>query len=157
MTTTLFIQPTVLYGIGRQGPSSFNEVEGSGADFGQKLWLEFIDHLVRNGVALDGELYGVSWPADELVPPQQINYFCGLESADPLPFLETLQLDGGNYFVYHCDVPANALDSGFQDAYMRALPESGLRSRPGQHLEIYGDEYDPNSDRARFRILIPVE
>jgi predicted transcriptional regulator YdeE len=48
------------------------------------------------------------------------------------------------------------MDKGFQDAYMNAFPASGLKSREGQHLEIYGAEYDPDSPIAKFRILIPV-
>ena len=157
MTSTTEIKPIRLYGIGSIGPSSFNEAKGSGADFGKKLWLEFIDRLVKQGVALDVDMYGISWPADEAIPPQQIHYFCGIESSVPLENLDTLDLDGGRYFVYHCDAPADDLDQGFQDAYMRAFPESELHGRHGQHIEIYGDEYDPQSDRAKFRILIPVE
>ena len=157
MAQSVHIDARTLYGIQSKGPSSFNDVENSGADFGQRLWLQFIDELVRLGINLDQDMYGVSLPADEITPPQEIFYFCGIESLNPIAELESLELEGGNYFEYKCEVPPSQLDSGFIEAYTQALPASGLTSREGQHLEIYGEDYDPTSDVAKFTILIPVE
>ena len=70
--------------------------------------------------------------------------------------LDESTCNGGNYFEYRCEVPASDLDAGFRDAYLTAMPASGLVPRDGQHLEVYGEEYDPNAPIARFRILIPV-
>jgi len=157
MSLTVNFPAKVLYGIQAQGPSSFNNVEGSGADFSKQLWFTFIDKLVELNIAFDGDLYGVSWPADDHTPPQEVHYFCGLESAEPIDGLQSLELTDGNYFEHRCDVPASHVDQAFDDAYMRAFPNSGLIGRDGQHIEIYGDEYDPESERAKFRILIPVQ
>lgn len=157
MQDFLYVEPTILYGLQARGPSSFNAVPGSGAEFGKKLWLKFIDKLVSLDISLNADMYGISWPADEAVPPQEIHYFCGLEFAEPISELEAFSLEGGNYFEYFCDVPADDIDLAFQEAYTIAMPASGLSARDGQHIEIYGEEYDPNSDRAQFRILIPVE
>lgn len=156
MTSVVHLPAMTLYGIERTGPSSFNDSQGGGADFGVALWHAFIDELIRLGVPLDQVMYGVSWPADALVPPQHITYFCGVESTQEINGLQMLRFDGGNYFDYRCEVPADDLDAGFQAAYLNALPESGLTPRAGQHLEIYGDDYNPNAAVARFRILIPV-
>lgn len=150
------IEPKRLIGILETGPSSFNPVENSGAKFGEQLWHQFIELVVKAGISLNRDMYGVSWPADEKVPPEKINYFCGFESDGNIEGFVELQLDGGNYFEYRCEVLAVDLDKGFQDAYMNALPASGFSGRTGQHLEIYGDEYDPDSPVAKFRILIPV-
>ena len=157
MSFKLELKPKDLVGIQAKGPSSFNEVEQSGSKFSEKLWREFIGKLVESGISLDRDMYGVSWPADELTPPQYVHYFCGFESDGDVAGLTNLKLDGGNYFQYNCEVLAVDIDKGFQDAYMNAMPTSGLKGREGQHLEIYGDEYDPDSPVARFRILIPVE
>lgn len=157
MGEKVFIESKTLYGILRKGPSSFNEKENAGTEFAAEIWNAFIDKLITAGVPLEQDLYGVSWPADEQVPPQEIFYFCGFESKTPVEGFETLNLKAGNYFDYHCEVTANDLDSGFRTAYMEALPKSGLTPREGQHLEIYGSEYDPQSSIARFRILIPVD
>lgn len=156
MSQKIFIEPRRLVGIQATGPSSFNPVENSGAKFGEQLWHEFIEKVVTAGISLDRDMYGVSWPADENVPPEKIHYFCGFESDQNFDSFKELNLDGGNYFEYLCEVLAVDLDKGFQDAYMSALPASGLKGREGQHLEIYGDEYDPDSPVAKFRILIPV-
>ena len=124
--------------------------------FAEQIWQEFIGKLIAAGVPLDQDLYGVSWPADDQVPPQEIYYFCGFESNKLIGNFEELQLAGGNYFEYSCSVPADNIDLAFQQAYMEALPKSGFASRDGQHIEIYGSEYDPDSPTAEFRILIPV-
>jgi predicted transcriptional regulator YdeE len=156
MTNILKIEPKRLMGILAKGPSSFNEEANSGAKFSEQLWREFIGKVVLAGISLDRDMYGVSWPADENTPPQQVWYFCGFESEEDVPGLEPLNLQGGNYFQYHAEVLAVDIDKAFQEAYMKAMPASGLKGREGQHLEIYGEEYDPDSPTARFRILIPV-
>lgn len=155
MTSAKHLPKMRMLGILRKGPSSFN-VNGQGTEFAGEIWREFIDQLLQAGVPLNQDLYGVSWPADDSTPPQEIYYFCGFASSEVLPGFEELHFEGGNYFEYRCEVPANDLDAGFQAAYLDALPKSGLEPREGQHLELYGDEYDPQSPIARFRILIPV-
>jgi predicted transcriptional regulator YdeE len=157
MTSKLTLGTRNLVGIQAKGPSSFNEVEQSGSKFSEQLWREFIGKLVANGISLDRDMYGVSWPADELTPPQYVHYFCGFESETEIDGLNSLKLEGGNYFQYNCEVLAVDIDKGFQEAYMIAMPQSGFIGREGQHLEIYGEEYDPDSPIARFRILIPIE
>ena len=144
-------------GIREIGPSSFNKSENAGADFGNKLWHLFIDKVIDAGISLDQDMYGVSWPADEQTPPQMINYFCGFKSEGDIEGFDSLLIDGGNYFEYRYEGLAVDIDKGFQDAYMSAFPKSGLKGRVGQHLEIYGEEYDPNAPISIFRILIPAE
>ncbi len=157
MTSKINIPPKSLVGIQAKGPSSFNEVEQSGSKFSEQLWREFIGKLVESGISLDRDMYGVSWPADDLTPPQYVHYFCGFESDEKVAGLTSLMLEGGNYFQYNCEVLAVDINKGFQNAYLVAMPSSGFQSRDGQHLEIYGDEYDPDSPVARFRILIPID
>lgn len=157
MSQKIKVDSKQLVGIKATGPSSFNQVENSGAKFGEQLWHEFIEKVVDADISLDRDMYGVSWPADNNLPPQQIHYFCGFVSEETPEGFEKLQLDGGNYFEYKCEVLAVDMDKGFQDAYMNAMPSSGLKGREGQHLEIYGDDYNPDSPVAKFKILIPVE
>lgn len=156
MTQAISVRPMRLIGIEAIGPSSFADESGTGAGFGAELWFRFIDILTSQRVPFPVDMYGVSWPADTHVPPQQIHYFCGLESDVDVEGLHELRVAGGNYFEYRCEVPASDLDAGFRDAYLTAMPASGLVPRDGQHLEVYGEEYDPNAPIARFRILIPV-
>ena len=157
MSVKTNVSPKRLLGILRKGPSSFNARENSGTEFAAEIWREFVGKLIANGIPVMQDLYGVSWPADEQTPPQEIFYFCGFESNQKDSAFEELMLEGGNYFDYLCETPADNLDAGFKAAYMEALPNSGLSPRDGQHLEIYGREYDPNSKIAKFRILIPVQ
>lgn len=157
MTNVVQVPAMTLYGLERIGPSSFNESEGAGASFGDAMWQEFIAAISALDAPMTGEMYGVSWPADDQTPPQYVHYFCGFEF--PVHFDGSSQLDveGGPYFSYFYQGPPADIDQGFHKAYLQALPESGLTPRNGQHLEVYGEEYDPNSPIARFRILIPVQ
>ena len=157
MTNRKSLASKSLIGIQAIGPSSFNDNKNSGAVFGANLWRKFIESLIERNLPLNQVMYGVSWPADELTPPQEIHYFCGIESIKKIEGLTTLKLEGGEYFEYKCEVPADEMDRGFQEAYMYAFPQSGLEGREGQHLEIYGEDYDPNSPIANFTILIPVK
>jgi AraC family transcriptional regulator len=156
MTEILTIAPKMLIGVQEVGPSSFNEAEHAGAAFGEQLWRRLIATMLEAGLPLDMDMYGVSWPADDLEPPQLIHYFCGFESSDEVPGLSPLAVEGGSYLQVRHSGPAGDIDGAFHNAYLRVLPESGQRPREGQHLEIYGEEYDPESSVAEFRILIPI-
>jgi predicted transcriptional regulator YdeE len=153
------IAPTKIVGIVEIGPSSFNEVENSGAKFGDSMWQKFIPMVAGKGLSLERKMYGVSWPADDQVPPQLINYFVGFEIEDGISTenFQELPLEGGAYFEYVYKGPIQEIDNGFMEAYMNALPSSGLMSREGQHLEIYPTDYDPSASEITFQILIPVD
>ena len=68
-----------------------------------------------------------------------------------------LTLKGGSYFRYEYVGPASEVDKGFQDAYMNAFPNSGLKARDGQHLEVYPADLNMEAPEISFEILIPVE
>jgi predicted transcriptional regulator YdeE len=157
MSASVNVAPFSVCGIQKTGPSSFNKENNAGADFGNKLWHEFIDKVLAAGIPLGQDMFGVSWPADDQTPPQLITYFCGFKSDKEVAGFETLQVEGGNYFEYRYEGYAVDIEKGFQDAYMNAFPASGLKGRAGQHLEIYGEEYDPNAPISIFKILIPAE
>jgi predicted transcriptional regulator YdeE len=157
MSESINIKPFKVYGIQDTGPSTFNHDSKAGADFSSKLWHEFIDKVLSSGVALDQDMYGISWPADDQTPPQQVTYFCGFKSDFDVYGFESLQIDGGNFFEYRYEGYVVDIVEGFHDAYMQAFPSSGLKPRAGQHIEIYGDEYDPDSPISIFKIMIPTE
>ena len=139
------------------GPSTFNKDTNVGANFSSKIWHEFIDKVISSGIKLDQDMFGISWPADDQTPPQLVSYFCGFKSDIDIDGFESLQVEGGNYFEYRYEGYVVDIAKGFQEAYMNALPSSGLKPREGQHIEIYGDEYDPDSPVSIFKILIPTE
>lgn len=156
---TVIVTPRKLLGIKHIGPSSFNNDEGSGAKFAEAIWQEFIPKIIEAGLSPQRVMYGVSWPADDFTPPQNVHYFVGFEhDSQMLPAgLEELQLTGGNYFTYTFVGDAQKIDEGFQNAYNVAFPAAGLTGRDGQHLEIYPADYDPSAAAISFEILIPVE
>ena len=156
---TQVLSPKTLVGIKRIGPSSFNNNEGSGGQFAAQVWQEFIPMVIAAGLSPQRVMYGVSWPADELSPPQNVHYFAGFEpDGEVVPAgMEELQLTGGNYFTYVYVGDIQKIDEGFLNAYNEAFPASGLIGREGQHLEIYPEDYDPSAEAITFQILIPVQ
>ena len=156
---TKILSPRKLVGIKRTGASSFNEQEGSGAQFAASVWQEFIPQVVATGLSPQRVMYGVSWPADEFTPPQNVHYFAGFEPVEGVvpDGMEELELTGGNYFTYIYVGDIQKIDEGFQNAYNVAFPASGLKGREGQHLEVYPADYDPSSAVITFEILIPVQ
>ena len=76
---TKVVTPKTLVGIKRIGPSSFNENEGTGGQFAAQVWQEFIPLVITAGLSPQRVMYGVSWPADEFTPPQNVHYFAGFE------------------------------------------------------------------------------
>jgi predicted transcriptional regulator YdeE len=153
------IAPRTLVGIIERGPSSFNDSENSGAAFAARMWEKFIPMVMEQGLSLNREMYGVSWPADEKTPPQEIHLFVGCEKPEQelsADFVE-LKLDGGAYFEYSYSGSPKDIDRGFLAAYTQAFPASGLKSREGQHLEVFPDDYDPTAEVISFKILIPVQ
>lgn len=154
----VFIAPTTLVGIQEIGPSSFNQ-QMDGSDFGAALWKKLFSMLGEINLPLSEKMYGVSWPADNLTPPDVIHFFVGFEKKDrelPGTFI-SLNLEGGNYFAYQYSGPISAIDDAYQKAYLEALPQSGFSGREGQHLELYEAEVDLNSPEITFTILIPVQ
>jgi len=153
------VAPRALLGIQEIGPSSFNDEMNAGSKFGDSMWAKFIPMVGATGLSLEREMFGVSWPADELTPPQHIHYFVGFELPEGFthPEFEHFELPGGGYFSYTYTGSMQEVDRGFADAYMNALPASGLTPREGLHLEVYPADYDPTASEVTFQILIPVE
>ena len=150
--------PITLVGISEIGPSSFN-LNSDGAEFGALLWQKFFNKLLEKHIPINQKMYGASWPADDKTPPDLIHYFVGFEKSEEILLKDFSELDlqGGNYFSYKYQGSPAGIDAGFQDAYMNQFPKSGFEPRVGQHLEIYSDYFDSNSENIDFQILIPIK
>lgn len=149
---------TQLVGLQAVGASSFAADPDAGKKFADSMWLRLIPAMIEAGLPIERAMFGVSWPADDLTPPQEVHYFVGYaKTAEPVPgeFVE-LALEGGSYFEYVYMGAPSAIDTGFTDAYMSAMPASGFQGREGQHLELYPDDYNPQAETITFKILIPI-
>lgn len=157
---TKLIERKNIFGIRRIVPSSFNDALASGENSADAIWQEFIPTVIEAGLSPQRVMYGVSWPADELTPPQHVHYFAGFELGEDESVtdgFEELEVEGGNYFTYIYVGSMKSVDAGFLNAYNVAFPDSGLTPREGQHLEIYPADYDPSAEVTTFQILIPVQ
>ena len=147
-----------LVGVRTTTPSSFtNEVSLDPWPVGElfrSLSLTFTEHDV-----IEPEIrYGVSWPADQNVPPLVVHYFAGVESATDFgDSFESLIVPAGNYFAVTFRGSLQEMDSAFQQAYGEVIEGSGLLQRDGLHLEMYDGRFDATSERSEMEILIPVQ
>jgi predicted transcriptional regulator YdeE len=148
-----------LIGIQSTGPSSFSDSSEPGQKFGERAWQQLVAVMLEQGLTVQRELFGVSWPADESVPPQQIHYFTGFEpqGGEDRSVFASLDIQQGAFFEYVYIGSPHDIDAGFINAYMTEMPNSGLTPRAGQHVEHYSDDYSPMAEVVSFRILIPVE
>ena len=148
-----------IVGIQSTGPSSFSDQSEPGQKFGERSWQSLVATMLENGLSLHREMFGVSWPADEHTPPQQVHYFTGFEPVEGEDYsaFSEIDIETGAFFEYIYTGSPHKIDAGFIAAYTQALPESGLTPRSGQHLEMYADDYMPDAEVVSFRILIPVE
>ena len=86
------------------------------------------------------DFVGITTPADDQVPPQQIHYVAAVtsQSAAALPSgLTDFTIDEGWYAVFEYEGPHEGLDEFYRATYIEQLPQLGLATRVGQHLERY--------------------
>ena len=86
------------------------------------------------------DFVGITTPADDQVPPRQINYVAAVssQSESALPNgLSEFTITEGWYAVFNYEGPHDGLDDFYRETYMERLPQLGLTTRDGEHLERY--------------------
>jgi len=144
-------------GISVTTPSSFNdEFEGTETQI-QELFDRVRGAIEATGATVPPVLYGVSGPADDVVPPLLINYLAGaeLDLGDEDGF-ETIVVDPGSYFCVTFRGPLTDMDDAIRAIYGHELATSGYAVRDGLHLEVYGERFDAQSPDSEMDVLIPV-
>lgn len=136
------------------GPESAKNTLG---DQLPRLWAQFLPLLDRLPQREPGRCYGVvrqtSRHGDEL------EYWAAapVRGPDPLPApLERLQLPASRYARFvHKGLPAE-LDQTVNYIYSSWLLRAGLRHSEGADLEIYDEQYQPDSVHSLMHYAIPI-
>jgi len=136
-------------------PSSFNpDHDPDGAQI-QSLFQNLRGALDAAGL-LYHELVGISFPADELLPPQHIHYVAALAHDNAvIDGMTEVIVPAGDYFVATYQGPLITFDAAVNDFYMTLVPASGYAPRDGYHLEKY-----PSTWRGRptdtMQLMLPI-
>jgi predicted transcriptional regulator YdeE len=139
-------------------PSSFHPEEIHGEWAIGPLFEKMRTAVVRMGLETPENFFGLSRPADDLVPPHMIWYFAGCAStAVDIGDLETLSFSGGHYFSVTVTGPASAIDDAIREIYGTLFPSTGWKERDGLHVEIYPSTFRPHEASSQMKILIPIE
>jgi len=70
---------------------------------------------------------------------------------------ETFALEGGKYLVFSYQGKAENGPELFGYIFQNFIPENNFEVDDRPHFEIFGDDYNPNSDSAEEEIWIPVK
>jgi AraC family transcriptional regulator len=124
-----------------------------------RLWDEFFARAHELGLGTSGVYYGVSTPADDNVPPLQMNYLAGMAVPASLTLPDgftDVWVPEGNYLHFTHEGPAENVDETAHELYERYLPSSGLTQRLAPHLELYDERFEHDSPTCEFDLLVPV-
>ncbi len=136
-------------------------VEASFADRGlDELWKSLQRRIGELDVTPSGEWYGVSWPADDSVPPMIMHYLAGLVIPEAMALPEGFSdvvVPGGNYLFFTHQGPIENIGESMREAYLEYLPSSNLRVRRAPHLEFYDENFVSHEPDGEMYILIPIE
>ena len=121
------------------------------------LWVDLARDLGTSPGSDAFEWIAVTTPADDLTPPQRINYVAaalGSRRDDWPSDLLDITVEGGHYAVFAYQGPHDGLDEFYRQTYNDELPRLAFASRDGQHLERYLPSGNP--DVAYAEAWIPV-
>lgn len=127
-------------GVAGTVPSSFSPDASSAVAQIESLWMQLCDFIGATPGDPAWDFVGITTPADDHVPPLQINYVAAVssQSSATLPAgLDEFTIGEGWYAVFDYQGPHDGLDEFYRTTYMYQLPELGLKTRDGEHLERY--------------------
>jgi predicted transcriptional regulator YdeE len=90
----------------------------------------------------------------------QMNYFAGLvidEAPEYHPGLTQTQVAAGKYAICEHIGSLDELGETTRWFYEEYLPSSGVVMRDANHLEVYDERFDPESDHSVVMICVPIE
>ncbi|KFC24426.1 hypothetical protein IO90_03795 [Chryseobacterium sp. FH1] len=146
------IEPKKLVGFGIT--TSFQE------DKTPIVWRKFM--MRRNEIAnrISDQLFSLQIYPESFTPNQSFTKYALAEVSDfdniPSDF-ESFQLASGKYLVFNYQGKTENGPKIFSYIFQNFIPENQFEVDDRPHFEIFGDDYDPNSDSAEEEIWIPIK
>lgn len=124
------------------------------------IWKQFM--MRRNEIAnrISGQLFSLQIYPENFTPNQSFKKFALAEVSDfsniPEEF-ETFELESGKYLVFNYRGKAENGPELFGYIFNTFIPENNFEVDDRPHFEIFGDDYNPDSDSAEEEIWIPIK
>ena len=124
------------------------------------VWRQFM--LRRNEISnrISNQLFSLQIYPENFTPDKSFRKYALTEVSDfdniPNDF-ETFQLKSGKYLVFNYTGKSENGPEIFRYIFQNFIPENQLEVDNRPHFEIFGDDYNPNSDSAEEEIWIPIK
>jgi len=124
------------------------------------VWRQFM--LRRNEISnrISNQLFSLQIYPENFTPDKSFRKYALTEVSDfdniPNDF-ETFQLKSGKYLVFNYTGKSENGPEIFRYIFQNFIPENQLEVDNRPHFEIFGDNYNPNSDSAEEEIWIPIK
>lgn len=124
------------------------------------LWRRFM--MRRNEILnrISNQLFSLQIYPEDFTPDQSFTKYALAEVSNfenvPEEF-ENFELESGKYLVFNYQGKAENGPEIFRYIFQNFIPENQLEVDNRPHFEIFGDDYNPNSDSAEEEIWIPVK
>lgn len=124
------------------------------------IWRKFM--MRRNEISnrISNQLFSLQIYPENFTPNQTFKKYALAEVFDfeniPNDF-ETFELESGKYLVFNYKGKAENGPEIFRYLFQNFIPENQFEIDNRPHFEIFGDDYNPNSDSAEEEIWIPIK
>lgn len=124
------------------------------------VWRQFM--LRRNEISsrISNQLFSLQIYPEDFTPNQSFTKYALAEvlNFDNIPNdFETFQLKSGKYLVFNYTGKSEKGPEIFRYIFQNFIPENQFKVDDRPHFEIFGDDYNPNSDSAEEQIWIPIK
>jgi len=124
------------------------------------IWKKFM--MRRNEISnrISNQLFSLQIYPDNFTPNQTFQKYALAEVSDfdnIQQEFETFELESGKYLVFNYKGKAENGPEIFRYLFQNFIPENQFEIDYRPHFEIFGDDYNPNSDSAEEEIWIPVK
>ena len=124
------------------------------------VWRQFM--MRRNEIVnrISTQLFSLQIYTENFTPNQTFIKYALAEVSDfenvPNEF-ETFKLESGKYLVFNYKGKAENGPEIFRYIFQNFIPENQFEVDSRPHFEIFGDDYNPNSDSTEEEIWIPIK
>jgi len=124
------------------------------------VWRKLM--MRRNEITnrISDKLFSLQIYPENFTPDQSFTKYALAEVSDfgNIPNdLETFELESGKYLVFKYTGKAENGAELFNCIFQNFIPENQFMVDNRPHFEIFGDDYNPNSDSAEEEIWIPIK
>lgn len=124
------------------------------------LWRQFMMRRKEISNRISNQLFSLQIYPENFTPDQNFRKYALAEVSDfdniPNDF-DTFELESGKYLVFSYKGKAKNAPQIFSSLFQNFIPENQFEVDNRPHFEIFGDDYNPNSDFAEEAIWIPIK